>query len=770
MPETPKHPVNVRQVDGLDRPLYNVVYFPDYPDHNSIWDLECSPGDGKIYVGLCSECAHKPGISGVCAAYDPRTGEVREAFSNEKVVNDYQAKHGRLPHGKVHLALDWLSDGRLISCTHVTSPGVGRPFWDLVQSYDDWRVGWEGSHVIVYDPRTGEAEDWGIPVPRADFCIGGLDIQKENYYMADYVTGRLVRLNLETREVRDYGNIRYGAGGKFVWDRLGRMYFFTANGRAWRFTPETEQIEALNVFLPRPQAAVEARLKTTMYYPSSDPDGVVYGDVAYHGRLCRYDLMAGPEGRMDDLGMPIGEWDPSPKFQPPGVGGVCFAPDGYLYLTVAEGSASGVDTESRVNVRMMRYNPKSGVFQDLGTIYRDGWGAVCISHAVPGRDEKVYFADCGYTDHPPRLIALDTRKIADATKPVENGAYSYSVRLGDPRNEEGWEACRRNACHITSERMRCYDLDHEKIPFGSMAVSNLFFDSHGRLCGTVGGNEARLFRMDGDYRLEQAVVIPDARAVMPGMCVSHNHTAHGVAWGDSGVCIFSCPLDGDMKDLRVVNPDIRERLSASLVLPDLNTAYLLDTNGSFWKSALTDGKTRELARFRPRVSRVLVRAADGYVYGQEYEGALFRVLAGNDKVEDTHLRLPAQMGRDYMTVWTAAATLDGRLMYGGNQDGYLFSFEPFAHNLKNLGKPCMNVGISVLVSGPDGWLYGIAGDEKNVAHLFRYHPDEGFHDEGWIRHVPFWHCSVIEAMVFARDGRLFLGQAETVSRVVAMEL
>jgi len=767
MPEKPKHPVNLSQVDGLNESLYEVVYFPDFTGQNSIWDLVCDPNEGKIYVGLCSECADKPGVSGVCAVYDPKTGKVGEAFTNEKVISDYEAKNGRLPHGKVHSALDWLADGRLISCTHVTSPGVGRPFWDLQHSYDDYRTGWEGSHIIVYDPKTGKAKDWGIPVPRADFNGGGLDPQKENYYLVDFLRGNMVRFDLKTREVKDYGNIRYRTSDRFQWDRIGRMFFFASNGRVWRFTPDTEKLKALNVYLPRPKEAVEAGRNTTIYYPTYDSEGVLYGDVAYHGRLCRYDSMDGPEGRMDDLGMPLGEWDLSPDFVPFGVGGVCFGPDGYLYFAVSKGSASGVDRKSFVDVKLMRYNPRTEKFQNLGTIYRDGWGCVCVSESCAGLDGKVYLADCGYTDHPPRLIVLDVKKITDSTRPVKNGAYAYSLDPGDPRNEEGWEACRRNVYYINRERLTRYEFDYDKIPFGSMAVSNLFFDPKGHLRGSVGGEEARIFQMDDNYQLKQVVRLPEAKTVMPGMSVFNQQTIYGIACKGNGNYLFSYPVAGDMKDVQTVNLDFQDKLSASLILPEVGAAYLLGEKGTLWKCALADGKTQELAHLRPRLSRVLVKAADGCIYGQAYEGTLFRIHLKDEQVEKLDLKLPGQKGRDYMSIWTAAVTQDGKLIYGGNQDGYLFSFEPLKDKLKSLGKPCMNVGISILTLGPDGWVYGVSGDEKNIGHLFRYHPQDGFQDEGWINQAPFWQFSVIGAMAFGPDGRLFLGQAETISHIVA---
>jgi len=109
-------------------------------------------------------------------------------------------------------------------------------------------------------------------------------------------------------------------------------------------------------------------------------------------------------------------------------------------------------------------------------------------------------------------------------------------------------------------------------------------------------------------------------------------------------------------------------------------------------------------------------------------------------------------------------------IFGGTSDGYLFRFDPESMAVSNLGKPLLEYRITGLVRGSNGKLYGVGGDEDDMARLFSYDPQTatyqilGFVD---VNRRPYysWQAYVIQAMAAGLDDTIYIGESERISKL-----
>jgi hypothetical protein len=84
--------------------------------------------------------------------------------------------------------------------------------------------------------------------------------------------------------------------------------------------------------------------------------------------------------------------------------------------------------------------------------------------------------------------------------------------------------------------------------------------------------------------------------------------------------------------------------------------------------------------------------------------------------------VPGREAYNRVDAWAQDAT--GNL-YGGVSDGYLFRLDCSRMRVDNLGKPLNQYRIRGLVIAPSGKLYGIGGDNDEIARMFSYDPSTG---------------------------------------------
>ena len=158
-------------------------------------------------------------------------------------------------------------------------------------------------------------------------------------------------------------------------------------------------------------------------------------------------------------------------------------------------------------------------------------------------------------------------------------------------------------------------------------------------------------------------------------------------------------------------------------------------------------------------------AHHGLVYTSGEDGALFQFAPNDATIHRLAITAPTVPGREpYNRVDAWASDRDG-ILYGGTSDGYLFRLNAETRAIENLGKPLNQYRIRGLAFAPNGKLYGVGGDDDEMARLFSYDPARGTYQMlGMIdvNHRPYysWQAYVIDALVIGLDGTLYLGQSE----------
>ena len=154
---------------------------------------------------------------------------------------------------------------------------------------------------------------------------------------------------------------------------------------------------------------------------------------------------------------------------------------------------------------------------------------------------------------------------------------------------------------------------------------------------------------------------------------------------------------------------------------------------------------------------MLVVDKNGNVFASGENGAFFRFNPnGGQGVEKLLISAPAVPGREPWNRVDAFLLDPSGMIYGGTSDGYLFRLDPEKLSVTNLGKPLIQYRIDGLVRGPNGQLYGVGGNQQEMARLFSYDPADGSYDVlGFVdvnrRPYYTWQAYVIGAMASDAD-------------------
>ena len=170
------------------------------------------------------------------------------------------------------------------------------------------------------------------------------------------------------------------------------------------------------------------------------------------------------------------------------------------------------------------------------------------------------------------------------------------------------------------------------------------------------------------------------------------------------------------------------------------------------------------------IGRGLALDSTGRVYGSGAEGALFRFVPETQKIEWLQLAAPTVPGREPYNRIDCWAEGSQGILYGGTSDGYLFRLDTKSLTLENLGKPLNQYRIRGLAFARSGKLYGVGGNDDEMARLFSYDPKRGVYQMlGMVdvNHRPYysWQAYVIDAVAAGLDGTMYLGQSERKSKL-----
>ncbi|NLX59298.1 MAG: hypothetical protein GXY74_09450 [Phycisphaerae bacterium] len=307
---------------------------------------------------------------------------------------------------------------------------------------------------------------------------------------------------------------------------------------------------------------------------------------------------------------------------------------------------------------------------------------------------------------------------------------------------EGYFVCRR---------LR-YTSQYKEIPDGSSAITSLTVGPAGEVYGATSGETAHVFVynprppfdavallavLDGETDIRRSLVWEKEQTVLCGTRCTGRPSPD---W--EGGALYRIAAPGFYADAvqewprgmgqveRLCVPVPGEGIAALAIDRLRQRLYgLSDRTGTFF---VYDLAAASLDVRRPvddtwLFSENLMATPDGLVLTAGASGHLVRYDPQTDLLETTTVQVPSYPGRSLYAridswVYDAAS---GRLYVGDKADGLLYWIDPKTLETRLLGKPTARIRIRALTAAPDGRIFGMAGQDDDVASMFVYEPATG---------------------------------------------
>jgi hypothetical protein len=329
------------------------------------------------------------------------------------------------------------------------------------------------------------------------------------------------------------------------------------------------------------------------------------------------------------------------------------------------------------------------------------------------------------------------------------------------------------------------------IPPDESAIGALAVAPDGTLYGATSGKRSYLFLLSPVH----GYVVPlgflkDVSAVHKSLVISKNGDVyigttpggHLLRYKPAGRGGGQIHIDTAIEAEDLGAPAAGESIYALAIDRDRNMLYgVTYPEGQFFSYDIHDSRFRlhgkvaegkipgEKFENEKDIGRAIAIDAGGNGYTSGERGQLFRFSASSGSLEKLAIAVPSVPGREPYNRVDAWASANG-VFYGGTSDGYLFRFDPKELRIENLGKPLNQYRIRGLVMSQNGKLYGVGGDDDEMARLFSYDPARGVYELlGMVdvNHRPYytWQAYVIDSIAAGLDGTVYLGQSERKSKL-----
>jgi sugar lactone lactonase YvrE len=193
--------------------------------------------NGKLYIGTA-----KYNVNAYLVEFNPLSGVMQMVVDVHRVIRSMLRGFGA--QAKIHTRNNV---GQL----------TGKIYFGSKQGYPDKKAGekltdYPGGHVLTYDPKTGETEDFGCPLKHSGIISVTPDEERGLCYISTCDDGRPIEkshfmvLDLKTKKYRDLGDcaIHYAF---IVLDNQGRAYHPYRGGKIARFDPKADKLEILDM-------------------------------------------------------------------------------------------------------------------------------------------------------------------------------------------------------------------------------------------------------------------------------------------------------------------------------------------------------------------------------------------------------------------------------------------------------------------------------------------------------------------------------------------
>lgn len=632
--------------------------YPLRHSHNAIWDSNAGP-DGKLYYGLATEIA-TAGYVRLCS-FDYTTGAVEEHFRVEDVIIPQDRA---IRASKFHSSLCFMPDGRIIMTTHTTDKSPRHPTWMPIAYYHHLWDGFAGGNIILYDPKTGKAENLGIPVPHESIYGAIYEPAHNALFFLGFLRGHLYRFSLEDRTVLDLGKVSETYSFRLVLGKDGNIYSASRTGHVYRVRTDTLEIEDLCY-----QFAHEGYDHHTYYNNLSiartGPDGRLYMAAMYGRNFVALDTQT---GQFQDMGPYLNTDRYSFDENRNGVFGMDFDSEGVLWYVVTGLNNYEAYPEHGIPASLFRWDiARGGRPEHLGIIGTPQRACGWNSEVVITKEDILYVTGSNHSLDGPELTGID-------------------LKLFRP---------------------------HMYTP-GPML-------------------EDRYFLPDAPEYVASAKEIQDQEHILEA-----NPTNTDLPVAGHPILLW-----------RALAPDnIADSAVRYLEWKDAGTLWGICGQDKTYEFTITDGKLTELQPYSCLVPTKQL-----------------------PEVKD----LPWQPGRQYLASPSAVADLPNGQQLIGTPDGLLALWN--GQDMYSLGAVSVNGPIHCLSAAPDGTVYGVAGDEMDIALLFRWDSRRGLRflgniGQGYGETIDdVFYCTYVTTCAVSPDGKyLAVGATERLGTVVLYRL
>ncbi len=372
--------------------------------------------DGNIYYVLSAE-PHD--TAGQMYVFEPKTGKSRH-------LGDLSAACGEkgkrvVAQGKSHVNFVE-SDGKLYFATHtgfyaiiddMEKMGIPPPGWS----------GYPGGHFLAYDMKSGAFEDLAVDTKGEGILTMNMDTRRKRIYGLTWPTGRFLRYDLKTRQMKDFGSLfvdgENGRGARYrticrsfgIDPRDGAVYFTTGEGAIHRYEYEKDTLELVagddlkkdyfGLYDPSSAGHMAYNWRQVFWNPS---DNQIYGVHGNSGYLFRFDPKAERVEVLDRItSQPSRQSGMFDQFSY-GYLGFALGPDNrtIYYLTggpvyvdgkrvrgkesTAKGEAKGTE-----DLHLVTWDIPTGRYTDHGAVfYENGGRPAYVNSIAVGHDGTVY--------------------------------------------------------------------------------------------------------------------------------------------------------------------------------------------------------------------------------------------------------------------------------------------------------------------------------------------------------------------------------------------
>ncbi|MEO7145284.1 MAG: hypothetical protein ABI165_17450 [Bryobacteraceae bacterium] len=400
------------QPERLIASVYNSGFAESHDSYNAI----SAGSDGRIYYVLSSESLD---TGGQMYSFDPATRKIEHLADLTEACGEKGLK--AIPQGKSHVRF-LESNGKLYFATHVGYYTIRDGMETMGVPPPGYRA-YPGGHLLAYDMAARRIENLATAPDHEGILVLSMDAARQRLYFITWPSGRFVRYDLRTKEMKDFGSQsdggERGKGPHYqticrsiaVDPDDGSAYFTNARGVIFRYRPGDDSVHAVEggdmvkdyfgQYDPSSPGTMGYNWRQTVWDPQ---DHAVYGVHGNSGYLFRFDP---PDERLEVLDRITSE--PSRRsgaFDQFSYGylGFILGPDGHTlyYLTgapvyrngtrvagkrtTAKGEAKGIE-----DLHLVTYDIANSAYRDNGAVFfANGDRPTYVNSIAVGKDGTVY--------------------------------------------------------------------------------------------------------------------------------------------------------------------------------------------------------------------------------------------------------------------------------------------------------------------------------------------------------------------------------------------